>query len=132
MQHSLEIAGKMWQIFSMMCHWVPFCQLNSSFAIFFQISFFEQPYLVIWLQINSIFRPLPVPMLPSGLTIPAPQSRVQVRALYTHSGAGDSQLSFVAGDCVTLVGEEKEGWQYGENSRTRRYGYGKTCSFVQM
>ena len=46
-----------------------------------------------------------------------------VRALYTHSGIGDTQLSFVTGDVIMLIGEARGGWQYGENTRTHRYYY---------
>ncbi|CAH1794001.1 unnamed protein product, partial [Owenia fusiformis] len=63
--------------------------------------------------------------MPRTITVPPPppSGRPQARALYTHVGTGDNQLSFTEGDIVTLIGDKKDGWQYGENTRTGRYGW---------
>ena len=52
---------------------------------------------------------------------PHPQSRPQVRAMYTHQANSDTQLSFMEGDILALIGDKKEGWHYGENLSTHRY-----------
>ena len=64
-------------------------------------------------------------LLPGSLNqemmVPVQDTQRHVRALYTHSGVGDTQLSFVTGDIIMLIGEARGGWQYGENTRTHRY-----------
>ncbi|XP_064631354.1 brain-specific angiogenesis inhibitor 1-associated protein 2-like isoform X2 [Lineus longissimus] len=64
--------------------------------------------------------------LPRTITVPSPvaaQGKPQVRAMYTHIANGDHQLSFTEGDIITLVGDRKDGWHYGENTRSGRYGW---------
>ncbi|XP_076461898.1 uncharacterized protein LOC143294328 [Babylonia areolata] len=48
---------------------------------------------------------------------------VQTRALYSHTGGPGSQLSFIAGDLLTLMGGPADGWQFGRNFRTGQYGW---------
>ena len=50
---------------------------------------------------------------------PPPSVSPQVQATYSFSSNVDSQLNFIEGDIITLLGEKSEGWQYGENSRTQ-------------
>ena len=50
---------------------------------------------------------------------PPPTSGLQVRAVYSHDGDGDSKLSFTEGDMINIVGEKSsDGWQYGLNTNT--------------
>ena len=58
-----------------------------------------------------------------GILIPnsAPQHRPRVRAVYHHQATADTQLSFTEGDIIALIGDKREGWQYGENLNTNKY-----------
>ena len=59
--------------------------------------------------------------LPHGRAVPPPPptSGLQVRAVYSHDGDGDSKLSFTEGDMINIVGEKSsDGWQYGLNTNT--------------
>ena len=47
----------------------------------------------------------------------------KVRALYAHQANGENQLSFDAHDVITLIGTQRDGWQFGENNCTRRLGW---------
>ena len=59
----------------------------------------------------------------AAMAIPnaAQQSRPRVRALYSHDAHGENQLGFVEGDIIALIGEQREGWHYGENLSTHRW-----------
>ena len=60
----------------------------------------------------------------SGPTSPlSDPPHAQARALYIHMAATDTQLSFVIGDIIALIGEKRNGWQYGENVRTHQLGW---------
>nr|XP_022317305.1 brain-specific angiogenesis inhibitor 1-associated protein 2-like protein 2 isoform X2 [Crassostrea virginica] len=64
--------------------------------------------------------------LPHGRAVPPPPptSGLQVRAVYSHDGDGDSKLSFTEGDMINIVGEKSsDGWQYGLNTNTGKYGW---------
>lgn len=45
----------------------------------------------------------------------------KVKAMYSHKGEGDNQLAFVEDDILLLYGEKRDGWHYGQNSRTKQY-----------
>lgn len=44
-----------------------------------------------------------------------------MRAVYNHQATADTQLSFTEGDTIALIGDKREGWQYGENLATNRF-----------
>ena len=44
----------------------------------------------------------------------------KVRAMFDHRAAGDNQLSFDVSDVIAIIGAQHDGWQFGENSRTRQ------------
>jgi BAI1-associated protein 2 len=46
-----------------------------------------------------------------------------VTALYGYMSSGENQLSFLEGDKILLIGEETQGWKFGENIRTNTYGW---------
>ncbi|KAL3877352.1 hypothetical protein ACJMK2_035074 [Sinanodonta woodiana] len=54
---------------------------------------------------------------------PPPLVALRMRALYSHTGETDEQLGFAEGDIIVLVGEKSDGWQYGQNLRSGRYGW---------
>ncbi|KAK3091342.1 hypothetical protein FSP39_019109, partial [Pinctada imbricata] len=55
---------------------------------------------------------------------PPPTTGLQVRAVYNHTGEGDSKLSFSDGDVINIIGDKSmEGWQYGLNTRSGKYGW---------
>lgn len=45
------------------------------------------------------------------------------KALFAYLSSGDNQLSFIEGDNIGLIGERANGWQFGENLRTRQFGW---------
>ena len=47
-------------------------------------------------------------------------SRPQVRALYNHHGNNSTQLNFSEGDVITMIGEKRDGWQYGQHTGNNR------------
>lgn len=64
--------------------------------------------------------------LPSSRQIgvpPPPTTSPQVQAVYTFEASVETQLSFKEGDVIMLMGEKSEGWQYGQNATTGRYGW---------
>ncbi|KAJ8318378.1 hypothetical protein KUTeg_003469 [Tegillarca granosa] len=65
--------------------------------------------------------------LPSsrGISVPppTPPGVLQVRGVYSHVGEGDSKLSFAEGDVINLIGEKSDGWHYGQNTRSGKYGW---------
>ncbi|XP_064595613.1 brain-specific angiogenesis inhibitor 1-associated protein 2-like isoform X2 [Liolophura sinensis] len=63
-------------------------------------------------------------LLTRSITVPpAPNQGILVRAVYNHSAEGESQLNFVEGDVISLLGDKSDGWHYGHNSRTSKYGW---------
>ena len=48
------------------------------------------------------------------------QASSHVQAMYSYTSADDIQLNFVEGDIIAVLGERKDGWQYGENIHTKR------------
>ncbi|XP_060080451.1 LOW QUALITY PROTEIN: brain-specific angiogenesis inhibitor 1-associated protein 2-like [Ylistrum balloti] len=60
-----------------------------------------------------------------GISVPPPPppGQSQVRAIYTHAAEGESKLSFTEGDVINLIGEPSDGWHYGLNNRSGRYGW---------
>lgn len=60
-----------------------------------------------------------------GISVPPPPppGLSQVRAIYTHAAEVDSKLSFSEGDVINLIGEPSDGWHYGLNNRSGRYGW---------
>lgn len=83
--------------------------INQNFLLKSAESRTEVPDLMCRFLIVGILRPT-TPLL----------GRPQVRAVYSHDGASETQLSFHAGDIINLVGEKRDGWQYGENSATHQ------------
>lgn len=63
-----------------------------------------------------------LPSRPAGAP-PPPPSGPQVQAVYTFEATVETQLSFKEGDVLMLMGEKSEGWQYGQNASTGRYGW---------
>ena len=49
-----------------------------------------------------------------------PGGVTKMRAIYSHTAGGEHQLSFEEGDYIELIGDKKDGWQFGENIRTGR------------
>lgn len=63
--------------------------------------------------------------LPHGRVVPPPPptSGLQVRAVYSHDGEGETKMSFMEGDMINIIGEKaSDGWQYGLNTKTGKYG----------
>lgn len=60
--------------------------------------------------------------LPPRTAAPLPP-RSQVKAMYTFTAGVDNQLSFVDGDVITIMGENSDGWQYGQNNNTQKLGW---------
>ncbi|XP_053393000.1 brain-specific angiogenesis inhibitor 1-associated protein 2-like protein 2 isoform X2 [Mercenaria mercenaria] len=60
--------------------------------------------------------------LPPRTAAPLPP-RSQVQAMYTFTAGLDNQLSFMDGDLITIMGENSDGWQYGQNSNTQKLGW---------
>lgn len=48
------------------------------------------------------------------------QASSHVQAMYSYTSADDIQLNFMEGDIIAVLGERKDGWQYGENIHTKR------------
>ena len=48
------------------------------------------------------------------------QASSHVQAMYSYNSADEIQLNFVEGDIIAVLGDRKDGWQYGENIHTRR------------
>ena len=48
------------------------------------------------------------------------QAPSHVQAMYSYTSADDIQLNFMDGDIIAVLGERKDGWQYGENIHTKR------------
>ncbi|XP_077980582.1 BAR/IMD domain-containing adapter protein 2-like isoform X2 [Glandiceps talaboti] len=46
-----------------------------------------------------------------------------VRAVYNHSASGQNQLSFNEGDLINVIGQRKNGWQFGQNMNSRKSGW---------
>ncbi|XP_041362198.1 brain-specific angiogenesis inhibitor 1-associated protein 2-like protein 2 isoform X2 [Gigantopelta aegis] len=69
--------------------------------------------------------PRKAPTGPPGLHGPlqGPPQGQCVRAIYSHMGSSDNQLTFADGDMITLIGEKADGWQYGYNARNGKYGW---------
>lgn len=64
----------------------------------------------------------PATLLTRSITVPpAPNQGILVRAVYNHSAEGESQLNFVEGDVISLLGDKSDGWHYGHNSRTSKF-----------
>ncbi|XP_046350372.1 brain-specific angiogenesis inhibitor 1-associated protein 2-like isoform X1 [Haliotis rufescens] len=63
--------------------------------------------------------------LPRGLPSMTQSSPAtsNVQAIYAHTGRGEEQLSFSDGDVLTLIGEKADGWQYGLNAHTGKFGW---------
>ncbi|XP_062581064.1 brain-specific angiogenesis inhibitor 1-associated protein 2-like [Saccostrea cucullata] len=64
--------------------------------------------------------------LPHGRVVPPPPpiSGLQVRAVYSHDGDGDTKMSFMEGDIINILGEKSsDGWQYGLNTNAGKYGW---------
>jgi hypothetical protein len=40
--------------------------------------------------------------------------------MYTFTASVDNQLSFMDGDLITIMGENSDGWQYGQNSNSQK------------
>jgi len=47
------------------------------------------------------------------------QASSHVQAMYSYTSADDIQLNFMEGDIIAVMGERKDGWQYGENIHTK-------------
>ncbi|XP_067945733.1 BAR/IMD domain-containing adapter protein 2-like [Watersipora subatra] len=62
----------------------------------------------------------PLPSLPNDSQ---KYDKPRVRAVYSHEGAGDNQLAFVEDDIILLFGNKRDGWQYGQNARTKELGW---------
>ncbi|XP_060573463.1 brain-specific angiogenesis inhibitor 1-associated protein 2-like isoform X2 [Ruditapes philippinarum] len=60
--------------------------------------------------------------LPPRTAAPLPP-RSQVQAMYTFTASVDNQLSFMDGDLITIMGENSDGWQYGQNSNSQKLGW---------
>ena len=86
-------------------------------------SLWEGLYLIlmfIWTHDILPFLLAQPPVQQTVVAKPTPHTRTQVRALYTHTANTDTQLSFCEGDIILVIGEKREGWQYGENIKTNR------------
>ena len=57
--------------------------------------------------------------LPPRTAAPLPP-RSQVQAMYTFTASLDNQLSFMDGDLITIMGENSDGWQYGQNNNSQK------------
>ncbi|KAF6028207.1 hypothetical protein EB796_013476 [Bugula neritina] len=62
----------------------------------------------------------PLPQIPLGADA---GDKPKVRALYSHEGNDDNQLSFREDDILLLHGNKRDGWHYGQNIRTKQYGW---------
>ncbi|KAI0221624.1 Brain-specific angiogenesis inhibitor 1-associated protein 2 [Lamellibrachia satsuma] len=51
------------------------------------------------------------------------QASSHVQAMYSYTSADDIQLNFMEGDIIAVLGERKDGWQYGENIHTKSAGW---------
>ena len=58
--------------------------------------------------------------LVAGVTLPRGVGLGHVRAAYDHTERGENQMTFVEGDLITTIGTSSDGWQYGQNTRTRQ------------
>ena len=56
----------------------------------------------------------------TGVTLPRGLGLAHVRAAYDHTERGENQMTFVEGDVITTIGTPSDGWQYGQNTRTRQ------------
>ena len=45
----------------------------------------------------------------------------RVKAIYTHVTSDEGLLQFTAGDLMTLVGDQADGWNYAYNPVTNQY-----------
>lgn len=59
----------------------------------------------------------PLPLIPDSSSSGSEKPRV--KALYNHQGEGSNQLTFTQGDILLLYGEKRDGWHYGQNTRTK-------------
>ena len=59
-------------------------------------------------------------ILVAGVTLPRGVGLGHVRAAYDHTERGENQMTFVEGDLITTIGTSSDGWQYGQNTRTRQ------------
>ncbi|XP_065826856.1 ataxin-2 homolog [Oscarella lobularis] len=80
-----------------------------------QVVFLQQPSQA------PVSQPVKSKIAPSSFD--GPKYGMKFRALYTFSATTPSQLSFKEGDFIDAVGEPRDGWQYGENGRTRKSGW---------
>ena len=82
-------------------------------------SFLFQNYLI--LSAKYVFRFAFEDTQQKSTTMPMCQRQASshVQAMYSYTSADDIQLNFMEGDIIAVMGERKDGWQYGENIHTK-------------